>query len=58
MIINQNILIGLGIIMGIYLLYKFLFNKSKSNNNDEDYQQVYNKVLNAKEYKVKGQYNK
>ena len=64
MIINQNILIGLGIIMGIYLLYKLLFNRNKTNDDrsktadDDDYKQLYNKVLTAKEYKVKGQYDK
>ena len=57
MIINQNILIGLGIIMGIYLLYKLLFNRSKTND-DNDFQRHYNKVLTAEEYKVKGQYDK
>lgn len=57
MIINQNILIGLGIIMGTYLLYKLLFNRSKTND-DNDFQRHYNKVLTAEEYKVKGQYDK
>lgn len=55
MIINKTILIGLGIIAGIYLLYKLLFNRIKV---DDDYQKVYNKVLTSEEYKVKGQYDK
>jgi|TARA_B100001971_G_scaffold187336_1_gene187973 hypothetical protein len=55
MIIDKNILIGLGILVGIYLLYKFLFRASKF---DDEYQKVYNKVLTSEEYKVKGQYDK
>ncbi len=55
MIVDKNILIALGILMGIYLLYKFLFRTNKSNG---DYQRVYNKVLTSEEYKVKGQYDK
>jgi len=57
MIINENILIWLGIIMGTYLMYKILFNRSKIAAAD-DSKQLYNKVLTAKEYKVKGQYDK
>ena len=55
MIFNKIILIGLGIIMGIYLLYKILFSKSKF---EEDYERLYNKVLTSEEYRVKGQYDK
>ncbi|HJO01680.1 MAG: hypothetical protein QGI89_01915 [Candidatus Woesearchaeota archaeon] len=55
MIIDKTILMGLGIVVGIYLLYKLLFNRSKI---DNDYQRIYNKVLTSEEYKVKGQYNK
>jgi hypothetical protein len=55
MIINKTILIGLGIVIAIYLLYKLLFTRSKL---DEEYQQIYNKVLTSEEYKVKGQYDK
>ncbi|MBW2976926.1 hypothetical protein KY347_05770 [Candidatus Woesearchaeota archaeon] len=55
MIVNKTILIGLGVVVGIYLLYKLLFSKSKFN---EEYDALYNKVLNSKEYKVKGQYDK
>ena len=55
MIFNKIILIGLGIIMGIYLLYKILFSKSKF---EEDYEKTYNKILTSEEYRVKGQYDK
>ena len=55
MIFDKTMLIGLGILMGIYLLYKILFSKSKF---EEDYERLYNKVLTSEEYKVKGQYDK
>ena len=55
MIVNQEILMGLGIVIGIYLLSKLLFRTSKV---DDDYQGVYDDVLTSKEYKVKGQYDK
>ena len=55
MIFNKTILIGLGIMMGIYLLYRLLFSKSKF---EEDYDRLYNKVLTSEEFKVKGQYDK
>ena len=55
MIVNKTILIGLGIVIGLYLLYKLFFGKSKL---DEEYKQLYNKVLTSEEYKVKGQYDK
>jgi hypothetical protein len=55
MIINKTILIVLGIVIGIYLLFKLLFSRNKF---DEEYQRVYDKVLTSEEYKVKGQYDK
>jgi len=55
MIVNKTILVVLGIAVGIYLLYKLLFNRVKTTDN---YQRVYNKVLTSDEYKVKGQYDK
>lgn len=55
MIVNKTILIGLGIVIGLYLLYKLFFARNKF---DEEYQQLYNKILNSEEYKVKGQYDK
>ena len=55
MIINKAVLIGFGIAVGIYLLYRLLFTQSKF---DEDYQRVYDKILNSDECKVKGQYDK
>ena len=55
MIVNKTILIALGVVIGIYLLYKLLFSRNKF---DEEYDQLYNKVLDSEEYKVKGQYDK
>jgi len=54
MSINQ-IIMGLGIILGVYIMYKLFFNKIEV---DDSYQKVYDKVLTSKEYKVKGQYDK
>ena len=55
MIIDKSILIGLGVMVGIYLMYKLFFNRVKTT---DDYQRVYDKVLTSEEYKVKGQYDK
>jgi len=54
MSINQ-IIMGLGLILGVYIMYKLFFNKIKV---DDNYKKVYDKVLTSKEYKVKGQYDK
>ena len=58
MIINQEILMGLGIVIGIYLLSKFLFSTFNTSKVEDDYQGSYNDVLTSEEYKVKGQYDK
>ena len=55
MSLSNTLLIGLGVIVGIYLLYKLLFDKSKF---DQEYENLYDKVLTSEEYKVKGQYDK
>ena len=55
MIFNKTLLIGLGIMLVVYLLYRILFSKSKF---EEDYEGLYNKVLTSEEYRVKGQYDK
>ena len=51
----RTILGVLGIIAGIYLLYKIMFGKSKI---DDEYNKVYDKILTSDEYKVKGQYDR
>ena len=55
MAMDKTFLIAFGIIIGIYLLYKLLFGKSRL---DEEFDQAYDKVLTSDEYKVKGQYDK
>ena len=55
MLINKTILIGLGILIGIYLLYKLFLNRPEIEN---EYEKVSNKILTSDEYKVKGQYDK
>ena len=55
MVFNKTFLIVLGVILGIYILYKLLFGKSQL---DEEFEQAYDKVLTSDEYKVKGQYDK
>ncbi|MDP6648210.1 MAG: hypothetical protein QGH34_02350 [Candidatus Woesearchaeota archaeon] len=53
--INRTILIGIYVLIGLYILYKLLFRKNPYR---EDYEKVYNHVLNSKKYKVKGQFDK
>jgi len=55
MVLNKTILIALGVIIGIYLLYKILLSTNKV---DEDYHKRYQEVITSEEYKVKGQYDK
>ena len=55
MIIDKSILIGIGVMVGIYLMYKLFFNRVKTT---DDYERVYDKVLTSEEYKVKEQYDK
>jgi len=62
MILNKTMLIGIGIVVGIYLLYKFLLKSKTLESNTleskSDFEKDYNKILNSEEYKVKGQYEK
>jgi len=57
MILNNTVLMGIGIVVGIYLMYKLLL-KSKTMENESDFEKDYNKILTSEEYKVKGQYEK
>ena len=52
---GRTIWIGIYILVGVYLIYKLFFKKSKF---DLEYERLYNKVLNSDEYKVKGQYER
>ncbi len=53
--ISKTILIGVYLALGLYLLYKLFFSK---NPYQKEYERLYNKILNSKEHKVKGQYDK
>lgn len=53
--INKTILISVYVIIGLYIVYKFFFGK---NPYQEEYERLYNEILNSKKYKVKGQYDK
>jgi hypothetical protein len=55
MVFNNNILIVLGIVVGAFVLYKIFFGKNKF---QEEYEQLYDKILTSDENKVKGQYDK
>jgi len=62
MILDKTVLMGIGIVVGIYLLYKFFMSsktiENKTMGSKSDFEKDYNKVLNSEEYKVKGQYEK
>ena len=52
---NKTILIGIYVLVTLYLLYRLFF---KKNPYQEEYERLYNEVLNSDKYKVKGQYDK
>ncbi|MBI2653196.1 hypothetical protein HYX02_00140 [Candidatus Woesearchaeota archaeon] len=53
--INKTILVGIYVIIGLYFLYRLLFNR---NPYQEEYERLYNEILTSKKYKVKGQYDR
>ena len=53
--INKTILVSVYALVGLYILYRFLFRK---NPYQEEYERLYNEILNSSKYKVKGQYDK
>ena len=53
--INKTILIGIYALVGLYILYKLFFRKSPY---QDEYEKLYNEILNSDKYKVKGQYDK
>jgi len=53
-IFNKSVIIMIYIGVGIYILYKLLFKKTKF---EEDYEKLYNDILTSDKYKVKGQYD-
>ncbi|MFH1439943.1 MAG: hypothetical protein ABIG89_05220 [Candidatus Woesearchaeota archaeon] len=52
---QKEILIAMYILLGIYIFYRLFLRKNKD---DKDFEKFYEEVLNSKEYKVKGQYEK
>ena len=53
--INKAILISIYVIVGLYILYRLFF---KKNPHQDEYERLYNEILNSDKYKVKGQYDK
>lgn len=53
--ISKTIMISLYILVGLYFLYRLFFRK---NPYQDDYEKLYNEILNSDKYKVKGQYDK
>ena len=53
--LGKSILVGIYAAIGLYLLYKLFFSR---NSQQEEYEKLYNEVINSKKHKVKGQYDK
>ena len=53
--INKTILMGIYVVVGIYIIYRLFFRRDHY---QQEYERLYNKVLNSAKYKVKGQYDK
>ena len=52
---NKIIFIAVYSAIGLYILYKFFLNKYPVR---DEYEKLYNEILNSDKYKVKGQYDK
>ena len=53
--VNKTILISIYVIVALYILYKLFFRK---NPYQDEYERLYNEILNSDKHKVKGQYDK
>lgn len=53
--LNRTILMGVYVIITLYIVYRIFI---KKNPNQDDYERMYNKILNSDKYKVKGQYDR
>ena len=53
--ISKTIMIGIYVAVGLYILYRLF---SRKNPYQEEYEKMYNDILNSDKYKVKGQYDK
>ena len=52
---NKVIIFGIYIVLALYLLYKLLLRRYPYK---EEYEKLYNEILNSEKYKVKGQYDR
>lgn len=52
---GKSILVGIYAVIGLYMLYRVFFSR---NPQQEEYEKLYNEVINSKKYKVKSQYDK
>ncbi len=52
--ISRTVLIAIYAIAGSYILYKLFFRKNPYR---EEYERLYNEILNSDKYKVKGQWS-
>ena len=53
--INKAVLIAIYALVGLYILYRLFF---KKNPYQDEYERMYNKILNSDKYNVKGQFDK
>ena len=53
--INKAVLIAIYALVGLYILYRLFF---KKNPYQDEYERMYNNILNSNKHKVKGQYDK
>jgi archaellum component FlaF (FlaF/FlaG flagellin family) len=55
MLLDKTFFATVIVVLGIYYLFKYLVSRTKV---DDNYQELYNKVLTSEDSKVKGQYDK
>ena len=53
--LNKIILMGIYALLTLYILYRVFL---KKNPYQEEYEKMYNNILNSSKYKVKGQYDR
>ena len=52
---NNIIFIAAYVLIGLYIIYKLFWKKDAMR---DEYEKLYNTILNSDKYKVKGQYDK
>jgi len=52
--ISKTVLIAIYSVVGLYMLYKLFFRKNPYR---EEYERLYNEILNSDKHKVKGQWS-